>query len=173
MNLKAIIFDLDQTLISSEAAESLRSQRKWDQVYEMIPQLTPFEGIASLLKCLAMLEIKSAIVTSSAGPYCRKVISHWGWNIDTTVTFYDTDKRKPEPDPILKALSNLDLSPQEVISIGDLPKDIISSKRAGVFSVASLWGVSDPKPLLQEKPDLVCRTVQEFQDYVQKLKKKA
>ena len=51
-----------------------------------------------------------------------------GWRVDTTVCCHDTTRSKPRPDPILKALENLGIAPEDVIAIGDATGDILSAK---------------------------------------------
>jgi phosphoglycolate phosphatase-like HAD superfamily hydrolase len=170
LSFKAIIFDLDLTLIASEKADSLRKARKWPQVYGMIPDLLPYKNIDLLFDSLDGWGVKKAIVTSSPRPYCEKIIRQWGWKFETEVCFHDTTNRKPHPDPMLKALSNLQLKPAEVISIGDDPKDIESSRGAGIPSVGALWGALDRSALIQQKPNHTCDSVEKFLAYLKEVR---
>ncbi len=168
MPLKAVIFDLDLTLIDSGAAESIRKKREWSKVYKMIPDLTPYEGIHELIQSLKTKKIKTAVVTSSPGSYCGKIIDHWGWEFDATVCYHDTGRKKPHPEPMLKALEKLAVSPKHVISIGDTPGDIISARSAGIFAVGCTWGLTDVDDLQNEKPDLICKSVRELEEFITK-----
>lgn len=87
MALKAVILDLDLTLIASAQAEPLRRDRAWPQVYRLIPQLAPYEGIGELLEALRAAGIKIAVVTSSPRPYCERILGHWSWTADATVCY--------------------------------------------------------------------------------------
>jgi phosphoglycolate phosphatase-like HAD superfamily hydrolase len=152
----AVIFDLDQTLIDSSAAEALRKERKWNQVYDLIPILNPYEEIHEIIALLSRHNIPIAIVTSSPQPYCERVITQWGWNINAKVCWHCTKNHKPSPDPILLALKRLNLVTHEnVVSIGDHSKDIHASKAAKVFSIGCTWGLLDSKELLESAPDLI------------------
>ena len=166
MALEAVIFDLDLTLIASAAAEALRRQRAWPEVYKLVPQLTPYEGVAALLASLAERNLKTAIVTSSPSSYCSRVVQHWKLPITTTVCFHDTTEKKPHPAPILKALEKMRVAPENTVAVGDMPADIASARAAKVFSIAALWGISTHDMLIQAKPDLVCATVQELVEYI-------
>ena len=76
------------------------------------------------------------------------------WNIpfDFTVCYHDTKNKKPDPDPINKALSLLNKEPGKVLSFGDRDIDIIASNTANVPSVACLWGAPDINALIQANP---------------------
>jgi phosphoglycolate phosphatase-like HAD superfamily hydrolase len=161
-----IIFDLDQTLIHSLPALELRRQRRWSEVYPLIPMLQPFEGINEILNVLNNHNIPICIVTSSPRSYCDRIIKHWGWNNVYTVCYHDTKNHKPHPDPILKGVQLMGLNPNEVISIGDEAKDIIASKSAGVISIGALWGCTERNELLTQRPHYTFNNPNELLSFI-------
>ena len=54
----------------------------------------------------------------------------------------DTERHKPDPEPILHALERLGAEPREAAYVGDSPFDIRAAKAAGVHAVAVTWGGS-------------------------------
>ena len=75
----------------------------------------------------------------------------------------DTDRHKPEPDPVLEALRRIDAEPGEAVYVGDSPFDIRSGKAAGAFSIAVGWGGIHPdERLLAEEPDAFVREPEEI-----------
>lgn len=167
MPLRAVIFDLDLTLIASSEAEQLRRQRRWSEVYQLIPTLQPYEGVNVLIGALSTRGIKTAIVTSSPASYCNRVIGQWRWTVATTVCYHDTVEKKPHPAPIVRALSNLAVASSDAIAVGDHPNDIVSARGAGVFAVAALWGIPDPSALVKVRPDISCSTVAELAQFIE------
>jgi HAD superfamily hydrolase (TIGR01509 family) len=157
-----LIIDLDLTLIDSQQAEPLRKKRQWQNVYSIVPQLRPYEGITELLLELNQLGVPICIVTSSPEPYCNRIIAHWKWVGIKTVCFYDTKRRKPYPDPILLALKRINVRAEDAILVGDDPKDIIASKTAGVYAVGALWGTLNRQTLIEAQPDTLCETVSDL-----------
>lgn len=149
----AVLLDLDQTLIDSTAAQSLRYRGEWSKVYQLIPQLQPYPGINQLLSDLGRQNILTAIITSSPKFYCLKVIEYWRWEINTVIGYHDTKNHKPHPEPIIKALYNLNINPDQAIYIGDSANDIIAAKAAGVISIAALWGTENLSQLSLSDPD--------------------
>lgn len=162
----ALIFDLDQTLINSKEAEYFRSKRQWTDVYNLIPLLTPFEGINELITKIMDNAIPFAVVTSSPSSYCQRVLSHWGWKPNSVVCFHDTKKRKPHPDPLIKAINNLGIDKKDIISIGDDSKDIIAAKSAQVTSIGVTWGIANQQELINSKPDMLFHNVKELADFI-------
>lgn len=157
-----VLFDLDQTLIDSRRAEPLRTARRWAEVYRLIPELQPYDGISDLLAELHARQMPICIVTSSPRPYCTRVIANWGWPIDATVCYHDTSRRKPHPDPILAALARLGIDAAGAVAVGDDPRDVAAARTAGVYSIGVLWGAANPQALLRSQPDRVCETVDDL-----------
>src|SRR5688572_1905316 len=84
---------------------------------------------------------------------------------DVVVSHEDTERHKPEPDPVLFALEKLGGSPSEAVYVGDSPFDIGAAKAAGVFAIAVGWGGIHPdERLLAEEPDAFVRTPEELLD---------
>lgn len=158
----AVLFDLDQTLVDSSPVEPLRRDRRWGDVYALIPQVRPYPGISELLAELRSRRIPVCVVTSTPRPYCTRVIRHLGWNIDVSVCYHDTTKHKPDPDPMLLALSKLGVVASEAVAVGDEPRDIVAARAAGISSVAALWGSLDRAQLIASQPDEVCETVHDL-----------
>jgi pyrophosphatase PpaX len=75
----------------------------------------------------------------------------------------DTEKHKPEPDPVLEALRRLDATPADGVYVGDSPYDIMAGNAAGVFTVAVGWGGIHPdERLLHAEPDALVHTAEEL-----------
>ncbi len=86
-------------------------------------------------------------------------------DFDLVVAHEDTERHKPDADPVLFAVERLGGKPEEAVYIGDSPFDIQAAKAAGVFSVAVAWGGIHPdERLLAEEPDAFVRTPEELLD---------
>jgi pyrophosphatase PpaX len=59
---------------------------------------------------------------------------------DVVVTSDDTERHKPDPEPILFALERLGAFPDEAAYVGDSPFDVAAARAAGVRAVAVTWG---------------------------------
>jgi len=83
---------------------------------------------------------KSCVVTSSPRPYCERVLDHLGLDPQVTVCYHDTVRHKPHPAPLLKAMTVVDKTPQQVLYVGDTASDMRAALLAGVLDVGALWG---------------------------------
>ena len=84
---------------------------------------------------------------------------------EVVVGYEDTERHKPEPDPVLFALERLGAAPAEAAYVGDSPFDIQAAKAAGTFAVAVAWGgIHADERLLEEEPDAFVRKPAELLD---------
>ena len=82
---------------------------------------------------------------------------------DVVIGADDTERHKPEPDPILEALRRLGAQARDAAYVGDSPFDIRAAKAAGVLAVAVGWGGIHPdERLLREEPDALVHTPEEL-----------
>jgi pyrophosphatase PpaX len=77
----------------------------------------------------------------------------------------DTERHKPDPEPLLLALEQLGARSADAAYVGDSPFDIRAAKAAGLFAVAVGWGGIHPDERLErEEPDALVHTAQELHD---------
>ncbi|GAA0675406.1 MAG: HAD family hydrolase [Clostridium cadaveris] len=72
----------------------------------------------------------------------------------------DTENHKPHPEPLLKVAETLEVSPKEVIYVGDTFADYNAAKSAGMDFAFAIWGASDTNGIeadynLNEPKDLL------------------
>src|SRR2546421_432718 len=77
-----------------------------------------------------------------------------GHLFETVVGGDETEKHKPDPEPLLLAAHRMHATPGETAYIGDSPFDIRAAKAAGMYAVAVTWGrIHDRDRLAREGPD--------------------
>jgi pyrophosphatase PpaX len=82
---------------------------------------------------------------------------------DTIVGGDETERHKPDPEPLLLAAERLGASPEETVYVGDSPFDVRAGKAAGMGSVAVTWGrIHDRARLEREEPDAIVDTAEEL-----------
>jgi putative hydrolase of the HAD superfamily len=60
---------------------------------------------------------------------------------DVVITFEDTCKKKPDPEPFKKALKQMGIEAQEAIMVGDwVERDIIGAKQVGMKTIFAKYG---------------------------------
>ena len=82
---------------------------------------------------------------------------------DVVIAHEDTERHKPDPDPLLAAVERLGAEPSQAAYVGDSPFDIQAAKAAGAFAVAVGWGgIHSDERLLAEKPDALVHSPEEL-----------
>jgi pyrophosphatase PpaX len=85
--------------------------------------------------------------------------------IDVVVAHEDTERHKPDPEPVLLAVEKLGGGPGDAVYVGDSPFDIGAARAAGVYSIAVGWGGIHPDERLRaERPDAFVHTPEELLD---------
>ena len=75
----------------------------------------------------------------------------------------DTERHKPDPEPLLFALEQLGAEPGEAAYVGDSPFDVRAAKAAGVHAVAVTWGgIHHRERLEAEEPDAIVSDTDEL-----------
>lgn len=85
--------------------------------------------------------------------------------VDDLVGYEDVDKHKPDPEPILLALSKLDAKPEETVYIGDHENDIKSAKAAGVQACAVTYSTRLAE-MLVEQPEFAIDELSHLKDLI-------
>jgi HAD superfamily hydrolase (TIGR01549 family) len=123
--------------------------QRWVQyVNEYTEGATLFPGVLELLKEIESLGIRQAVVSAKTINQYR--IDFVSKGLDSFMTCRvlaeDTLKHKPDPEPLLKCLSCLNLGPNEVCYVGDAYSDYLASNAAGIDFVYAKWnGLIDPR----------------------------
>jgi pyrophosphatase PpaX len=75
---------------------------------------------------------------------------------DTVVGGDETERHKPDPEPLLLAAARLNADPAQCAYVGDSPFDIRAAKAARMLAIAVTWGgIHDREKLLAEEPDAI------------------
>jgi pyrophosphatase PpaX len=82
---------------------------------------------------------------------------------ETVVGGDETEKHKPDPEPLLLAAKRMNADPAETAYVGDSPFDIRAAKAAGMYAVAVTWGrIHDRERLEREEPDAIVERAEEL-----------
>jgi pyrophosphatase PpaX len=80
---------------------------------------------------------------------------------ETVVGGDETERHKPDPEPLLLALERLGARPEEAAYVGDAPFDVQAAKAAAVFAIGVTWGgIHSRERLEAEQPDALADTAE-------------
>ncbi len=133
--------------------------------------MVPFDGVVETVLALKAKGCKIGLVTSRLDISAEKGLEEAGMLqcFDSLITANKVEKHKPHPEPILKAMSQLDSTKEETLMVGDTLFDLEAAKNAGVKSVLVGW--SEDVTTLEEagpyKPDFVIEKASDLLDIVE------
>ncbi len=92
--------------------------------------------------------------------FARVPVAHL---FETVVGGDETERHKPDPEPLLLAAQRMHARPEETAYVGDSPFDMRAAKAAGMYAVAVTWGrIHDRELLEREEPDAIVDTAEEL-----------
>ncbi len=84
---------------------------------------------------------------------------------DVVVGGDETERLKPDPEPLLLAAERLGVNPDGCAYVGDSPFDIRAAAAAGMHAVAVTWGgIHSREKLEAEHPDAIVDTAKQLHD---------
>jgi len=96
--------------------------------------------------------------------FARVPVAHL---FETVVGGDETQKHKPDPEPLLLAAERMNARPDEIAYVGDSPFDIRAAKAAGMYAIAVTWGrIHDRERLEREEPDAIVDSAEELLEHL-------
>ncbi|MBV1787025.1 HAD-IA family hydrolase [Marinobacterium sp. D7] len=101
-----------------------------------------FEGMDLLLDWLDEQQIKWGIVTNKPERFSRAIIDQLGLSArcSSLICPEQVRNRKPDPESLLLACQEIGCPPEATLYIGDHQRDIEAGQRAGMITIACLYG---------------------------------
>jgi pyrophosphatase PpaX len=86
---------------------------------------------------------------------------------ETVVGGDETERHKPDPEPLLLAAARMGADPAQTAYVGDSPFDIGAARAAGMYSIAVTWGrIHDRARLEEAEPDAIVDSAEELLELV-------
>ena len=96
--------------------------------------------------------------------FARVPVAHL---FDVVVGGDETERHKPDPEPLLLALERLGAQPDDAAYVGDSPFDIRAARSGGLHAIAVTWGgIHDRERLEAEEPDAVVESAEELLEHL-------
>jgi pyrophosphatase PpaX len=110
----------------------------------------PFPLVNEVLQRLYQSGIKLGVVTTKMRMTTERGLHYVGLfdYMSSIVTIEDVQHPKPHPEPVLKAINELEADPASTLMVGDSTVDIESANAAGAVSVGVAWSLKGEAKLL-------------------------
>lgn len=146
-----------------KAEEMIHDYRNWN--YKMHDELSSeFDGVSETLQKLKEANIQMGIVSTKRRDMVLKGLELLDVKnyFDTIVTMDEVTNAKPDPEPILLALNELEANKDETIMIGDNYHDIVGGKNAGVRTAGVAWTSKGEDFLQTFEPDYMLQHISDL-----------
>ncbi len=122
-----------------------------------------YSGIMELLEQLSKEGYKLAIVSNKFDTAVKNLNQvYFGEYIKVAIGESEGVSKKPAPDTVHKALSELSAAADKAIYVGDSEVDAKTAKNSGIIFVGVTWGFRDREVLEQEGADYIIERPQEL-----------
>lgn len=110
---------------------------------------TVYDGVPDAVAALHAAGCTMGIVTSKIGFMAERALVHVGLRdyMRVLIAADSTTKHKPDPEPVLVAMTQLGASATNTVFVGDSPYDMMAGVAAGVESIGVSWGAFSTEAL--------------------------
>lgn len=134
--------------LDDESFEKVFQAFRSHYVEHCLDRTSPFPGIMELLEELERRGVRMAIVSNKLHPAVQELNQRFFKQyIHTAVGESATVRRKPNPDAVLQAMSELGSTKDETIYVGDSEVDLATAQNAGIACALVTWGFRDEADL--------------------------
>ncbi|MNW39498.1 Pyrophosphatase PpaX [compost metagenome] len=123
-----------------------------------------FPHVNEVISKLHQRGIHLGVVTTKIRPTTMRALEMFGLlkYMETIVTVQDVEHPKPHPEPVLMAISKLNVDPESTLMVGDSAADIQSANAAGVKSAAVAWSLKGVEVLSKYNPDYILHDMRDI-----------
>ncbi|AOH57080.1 pyrophosphatase [Peribacillus muralis] len=131
--------------------------------------VTQFDGVYETVQTLKQAGYKLAVVTTKKRDVVEKGLrlSNLEPFFEVVVTLDEVENAKPDPEPLVKALTQLGSKPYEAIMIGDSYHDILGGKNAGTKTAGVAWSIRGREFLEGYHPDYMLEKMADLLNIVE------
>jgi len=159
--------DLETTLIQFFSPEEVPKavpimKKKYSEVY--LDKTHFLDGAKEVLEALYSKGMLLGIASNKFGRFSREALTHLrvADYFKSVIGAGDVPRNKPFPDMIQATLKEMDLSPEEVVFVGDTLTDIETGKQADVDVYVLPTGLHSKLELSQGKPKRILKNLEEL-----------
>ncbi|MEK6201376.1 MAG: HAD family hydrolase [Desulfobulbaceae bacterium] len=116
-------------------------------------QSRPYAGVVEMLQHLRQAGLKLGVLSNKPHAFTQLCVDRF-FAADTFDFVYGQREgvpKKPDPAGALEIAALMQLSPQQILYVGDTATDMQTGNRAGMFTMGALWGFRERLELEKNK----------------------
>lgn len=157
-SLDDILFDFAAAAGAADPAAESRAMLATYRAFQrenLNRLIRPFAGMREMLEGLRARGLTLGVVTSKVEWAARETYEHYGLGEFLSIAVFhdDTERHKPDPQPLLYAAAKGGLDVARTVYVGDSIHDMAAGKAAGMRTIAALWGPSEREDLVRAGAD--------------------
>ena len=125
----------------------------------------PYDGVPEMLRALKQRGCRLAVVSNKFYAATKELCRHFfAGTIEVAVGEHEAEgiRKKPAPDTVNEALSQLGVDRLNAVYVGDSDVDLQTARNAGLPCISVLWGFRDKDFLLANGATTLITTPQEL-----------
>ncbi|MFA7074383.1 MAG: HAD-IA family hydrolase [Endomicrobiaceae bacterium] len=117
-----------------------------------------YDGVREMLSGLK--DIKKAVLSNKSENFSKDIIENLRLKefFDAIYGGDSFDEKKPSPKPIREIMNFLSVNKENTVMVGDGVNDVLAGKKAGVRTIAVLYGYSPKEKIEELQPDFIAAT---------------
>ncbi len=110
----------------------------------------PYDGIPEMLAELKRKGKRIAVVSNKFNDATRQLCAHFFPDtVEVAIGETSTIRKKPAPDTVIEAMSQLGVTAEDAVYIGDSDVDVMTARNSGMPCISVLWGFRDKNFLIE------------------------
>ena len=139
-------------------ADVLAFYKPWYDAHCLI-KTAPYEGILPMMQSLKEQGLRLAIISNKPDRAVQELSdAFFPGLLELSVGESPSVRRKPAPDTVLTAASQIGLSVDQCGYVGDSEVDLQTARNAGMDCISVTWGFRDEAQLIEAGASVLVRT---------------
>ena len=144
-------------------ADVLAFYKPWYDAHCLI-KTAPYEGILPMMQSLKEQGLRLAIISNKPDRAVQELSdAFFPGLLELSVGESPSVRRKPAPDTVLTAASQIGLSVDQCVYVGDSEVDLQTARNAGMDCISVTWGFRDEAQLIEAGASVLVRTTEELE----------
>ena len=155
----------DEQFIDEVQAEFAKAYHK-----RYLNKTVPYDGILEMIKELECNGVQTAVNSNKRSDYTEALVKKFFADIPMVAVYGERESegipKKPDPSAALEIANKMELTPDEILYIGDSKTDMKTGQNAGMDTIGVAWGFRGPEELKEHQATYIVEKPQDILRFV-------